>query len=61
MTDDGRQVMAKAHFAFGKVSSSIFSLMFDISKLACLFSSPCQRQSELLPSPGVRRPSSVVR
>ena len=26
----------------------------------CLFSSPCQRQCELLPSLGVRRPSSVV-
>jgi len=26
-----------------------------------IFSSPCQRQCELLPSLGVRRPSSVVR
>jgi len=25
-----------------------------------LFSSPCQRQCELLPSPGVRRPSSFI-
>jgi len=26
-----------------------------------VFSSPCQRQCELLPSLGIRRPSSVVR
>ena len=32
-----------------------------LSPVICVFSSPCQRQRELLPSLGVRRPSSVVR
>ena len=43
------------------ILTGIWPIELQIQYKALIFSSPCQGQSELLPSLGVRRTSSVVR
>ena len=56
------QVVLFIYHHFPLVSKSIITISWKIKQnIMWIFSSPCQRQCELLPSLGVRRPSSVCR